>query len=302
MLAIIAPGQGSQTPGMLTSWIQDTDAKDLLKQWSDEIDLDLMHLGTNADETEIKETENAQPLIVAAGLLSARALGAAGKYACVAGHSVGEITAAAIAGVFSPLDAMKLVRRRGIEMAKAASITPAGMAAVLGGDREIVLRAITDLGLVAANDNGGGQIVAAGDLDALAQLAPEGARVRPLAVAGAFHTSYMQPAVEPMRELAATMQVNDPAVVLLSNKDGGVVSSGREVLDRIVNQIANPVRWDLCMQSLLAQGVTGVVELAPAGTLVGLIKRATPSIEQFALKSAADLESASEFIAQHGGK
>jgi [acyl-carrier-protein] S-malonyltransferase len=302
VLAIIAPGQGSQTPGMLTSWIQDTDAKDLLKQWSDAIDLDLIHLGTSADETEIKETENAQPLIVAAGLLSARALGAAGKYACVAGHSVGEITAAAIAGVFSPLDAMKLVRRRGIEMAKAASITPAGMAAVLGGDREIVLRAITDLGLVAANDNGGGQIVAAGDLDALAQLAPEGARVRPLAVAGAFHTSYMQPAVEPMRELAATMQVNDPAVVLLSNKDGGVVSSGREVLDRIVNQIANPVRWDLCMQSLLAQGVTGVVELAPAGTLVGLIKRATPSIEQFALKSAADLESASEFIAQHGGK
>jgi [acyl-carrier-protein] S-malonyltransferase len=302
VLAIIAPGQGSQTPGMLTSWIQDSDAKDLLKQWSDEIDLDLMHLGTNADETEIKETENAQPLIVAAGLLSARALGAAGKYACVAGHSVGEITAAAIAGVFSPLDAMKLVRRRGIEMAKAASITPAGMAAVLGGDREIVLRAITDLGLVAANDNGGGQIVAAGDLDALAQLAPEGARVRPLAVAGAFHTSYMQPAVEPMRELAATMQVNDPAVVLLSNKDGGVVSSGREVLDRIVNQIANPVRWDLCMQSLLAQGVTGVAELAPAGTLVGLIKRATPSIAQFALKSGADLESAGEFIAQHGGK
>ena len=302
MLAIIAPGQGSQTPGMLTSWIQDTDAKDLLKQWSDAIDLDLIHLGTSADETEIKETENAQPLIVAAGLLSARALGAAGNYGCVAGHSVGEITAAAIAGVFSPLDAMKLVRRRGIEMAKAASITPAGMAAVLGGDREIVLRAITDLGLVAANDNGGGQIVAAGDLDALAQLAPEGARVRPLAVTGAFHTSYMQPAVEPMRELAATMQVNDPAVALLSNKDGGVVSSGREVLDRIVNQIANPVRWDLCMQSLLAQGVTGVAELAPAGTLVGLIKRATPSIAQFALKSGADLESAGEFIAQHGGK
>ena len=302
MLAIIAPGQGSQTPGMLTSWIQDSDAKDLLKQWSDAIDLDLIHLGTSADETEIKETENAQPLIVAAGLLSARSLGADGKSACVAGHSVGEITAAAIAGVFSPLDAMKLVRRRGIEMAKAASITPAGMAAVLGGDREIVLRAITDLGLVAANDNGGGQIVAAGDLDALAQLAPEGARVRPLAVAGAFHTSYMQPAVEPMRELAATMQVNDPAVALLSNKDGGVISSGREVLDRIVNQIANPVRWDLCMQSLLAQGVTGVVELAPAGTLVGLIKRATPSIAQFALKSGADLELASEFIAQHGGK
>ena len=302
MLAIIAPGQGSQTPGMLASWLEDIDAKDLLKQWSDAIDLDLIHLGTTADAEEIKETANAQPLIVAAGLLAARALRADGKFACVAGHSVGEITAAVVAGVITPLDAMKLVRARGIEMAKAASVTPAGMAAVLGGEREVVLRAITDLGLVAANDNGGGQIVAAGDLDALAQLAPDGARVRPLAVAGAFHTSYMQPAVEPMRELAATMKVSDPAVALLSNKDGGVVSSGRETLDRIVNQIANPVRWDLCMQSLVAQGVTGVIELAPAGTLVGLIKRATPSIEQFALKSSADLESAHEFIAQHGGK
>ena len=302
MLAIIAPGQGSQTPGMLTSWLEDTDAKELLQQWSDAIDLDLIHLGTTADAEEIKVTENAQPLIVAAGLLAARALRADGKFACVAGHSVGEITAAVVAGVITPLDAMKLVRARGIEMAKAASVTPAGMAAVLGGEREVVLRAITDLGLVAANDNGGGQIVAAGDLDALAQLAPDGARVRPLAVAGAFHTSYMQPAVEPMRELAATMKVSDPAVALLSNKDGGVVSSGRETLDRIVNQIANPVRWDLCMQSLVAQGVTGVIELAPAGTLVGLIKRATPSIAQFALKSSADLESAHEFMAQHGGK
>ena len=302
MLAIIAPGQGSQTPGMLASWLEDIDAKDLLKQWSDALDLDLIHLGITADAEEIKETENAQPLIVAAGLLAARALGADGKLACVAGHSVGEITAAVVAGVITPLDAMKLVRARGIEMARAASVTPAGMAAVLGGEREVVLRAITDLGLVAANDNGGGQIVAAGDLDALAQLAPEGARVRPLAVAGAFHTSYMQPAVAPMRELAATMKVGDPTVALLSNKDGGVVSSGRETLDHIVNQIANPVRWDLCMQSLVAQGVTGVIELAPAGTLVGLIKRATPSIAQFALKSAADLESAHEFIAQHGGK
>ena len=287
---------------MLASWLEDNDAKELLQQWSDAIDLDLIHLGTTADAEEIKETENAQPLIVAAGLLAARALTVDGKFACVAGHSVGEITAAVVAGVITPLDAMKLVRARGIEMAKAASVTPAGMAAVLGGEREVVLRAITDLGLVAANDNGGGQIVAAGDLDALAQLAPDGARVRPLAVAGAFHTSYMQPAVEPMRELAATMKVSDPVVALLSNKDGGVVSSGRETLDRIVNQIANPVRWDLCMQSLVAQGVTGVIELAPAGTLVGLIKRATPSIEQFALKSSADLESAHEFMAQHGGK
>ena len=302
MLAIIAPGQGSQTPGMLTSWLEDADAKVLLKQWSEAIDLDLIHLGTTADADEIKDTANAQPLIVSAGLLSARALSAQGKYGFVAGHSVGEITAAAIAGVLTPLDAMKLVRARGIEMAKAASITPAGMAAVLGGDRQVVLHAIADLGLVAANDNGGGQIIAAGDLDALAQLAPEGARVRPLAVTGAFHTSYMQPAVEPLRALAASISVSEPSVGVISNKDGEVIKSGREILDRIVNQIANPVRWDLCMAQLDSQGVTGAIEVAPAGTLVGLIKRAVPKIELCALKSPAELESAGEFAAQHGGK
>ena len=302
VLAIIAPGQGAQTPGMLAPWIEDGDSKALLIQWSDAIGLDLVHLGVHAEAEEIKDTANAQPLIVAAGLLSARALNLAKKYSFVAGHSVGEITAAALAGVITPLDAMKLVRLRGVEMAKAAAITPAGMSAVLGGDREIVLKAIADAGLVAANDNGGGQIVAAGNLEALAQLAPEGARVRALAVAGAFHTSFMQPAVEPMRELAATIEVKDSAIGVLSNKDGAVLTSGREILDRIVNQIANPVRWDLCMQTLVDQGVSGVIEVAPAGTLVGLIKRAAPTIEQCALKSPAEIESATSFASAHGGK
>jgi [acyl-carrier-protein] S-malonyltransferase len=299
VLAIIAPGQGAQTPGMLAPWIEDGESKVLLIQWSDAIGLDLVQLGVHAGADEIKDTANAQPLIVAAGLLSARALNLSGQFSFVAGHSVGEITAAALAGVLTPLDAMKLVRLRGVEMAKAAAITPAGMSAVLGGDREIVLKAIADAGLVAANDNGGGQIVAAGDLEALAELAPEGARVRALAVAGAFHTSYMQPAVEPMRQLAATIEVSDPVVGVLSNKDGAVLTTGREILDRIVNQIANPVRWDLCMQTLATQGVTGAIEVAPAGTLVGLIKRATPTIEQCALKSPAELEAAQNFLATH---
>ncbi len=302
MLAIIAPGQGAQTPGMLAPWIEDAQSKELLIEWSDAIGLDLVHLGVHADAEEIKDTANAQPLIVAAGLLSGRALGVNGKFSLVAGHSVGEITAAAFAGVLTPLDAMKLVRTRGVEMAKAAALAPAGMSAVLGGDREVVLKAIADAGLVAANDNGGGQIVAAGDLAALASLAPEGARVRALAVAGAFHTSYMQPAVEPMRALAASMEVSDAHVGVISNKDGAVITSGREILDRIVNQIANPVRWDLCMETLAAQGVSGVIEVAPAGTLVGLIKRAVPTIEQLALKSPAELEAASAFALTHGGK
>lgn len=287
---------------MLAPWIEDAESKALLIQWSDAIGLDLVHLGMHADADEIKDTAHAQPLIVAAGLLSARALNASGKFAFVAGHSVGEITAAAIAGVLTPLDAMKLVRTRGVEMAKAAALAPAGMSAVLGGDRDIVLKAIADAGLVAANDNGGGQIVAAGDLTALSTLAPEGARVRALAVAGAFHTSYMQPAIEPMRTLAHGIEVSDAKVGVLSNKDGAVLTSGREILDRIVNQIANPVRWDLCMQTLADQGVSGVIEVAPAGTLVGLIKRAVPTIEQCALKSPAELISATEFAATHGGK
>lgn len=304
MLAIIAPGQGAQTPGMLAPWIEDGESKELLIQWSDAIGLDLVHLGVHAGAEEIKDTAHAQPLIVAAGLLSARALNLSSRhtFSFVAGHSVGEITAAAIAGVLTPLDAMKLVRLRGIEMAKAASISPSGMSAVLGGDREVVLKAIADAGLIAANDNGGGQIVAAGDLAALSTLAPEGARVRALAVAGAFHTSYMEPAVEPMRALAAEIEVNDATVGVLSNKDGAVINSGREILDRIVNQIANPVRWDLCMETLASNGVTGVIEVAPAGTLVGLIKRAVPTIEQCALKSPDELEAATTFASHHGGQ
>jgi [acyl-carrier-protein] S-malonyltransferase len=301
VLAIIAPGQGSQTPGMLSPWIEDPAQRELLSTWSESIGLDLIHLGTTADADEIKDTANAQPLIVAAGLLSAHALNLSGKFSYAAGHSVGEITAASIAGSLSALDAMKLVRARGIEMAKAAATTPAGMSAVLGGDREVVLKAISDLGLVAANDNGGGQIVAAGSLDALAQLAPEGARVRSLAVAGAFHTSYMQPAVEPLRALAQSLSPTEPTVPVISNRDGEEVSEGREILNRIVNQIANPVRWDLCMERLASLGVTGVIEVAPAGTLVGLIKRAVPTMEQFALKSPADIDAAREFAATHGG-
>jgi [acyl-carrier-protein] S-malonyltransferase len=286
---------------MLSSLLENPQNQALLHSWSEAIGLDLVRLGTTADADEIKDTANAQPLIVAAGLLAFRAIEGT-DFSLVAGHSVGEITAAAIAGVISPIDALSLVRARGVEMAKAAAAKPSGMAAVLGGEREVVLQAIADLGLVAANDNGGGQIVAAGDLGALSKLAPEGARVRPLAVAGAFHTSYMHSAVEPLSALAAAMKVSDPKVGVISNKDGAVVNNGREVLDRIVAQISNPVRWDLCMESLASLGVTGVIEVPPAGTLVGLIKRATPAIEQCAFKSPADLPVVLEFATTHGGK
>ena len=301
MLAIIAPGQGSQTPGMLNTWIQDPALKELLVQWSNAIDLDLLHLGTVADAEEIKDTANAQPLIVAASLLGAHALGIK-NFAVTSGHSVGELAAAALSGAISDSDALTIVRTRGIEMAKAASASPSGMSAVLGGDRAEVLATISSLNLVAANDNGAGQIVAAGDLNALASLnenPPTGARVRALAVAGAFHTQFMQPAVEPLRKLASNVTTHPVLVQVISNKDGQVVTDGAEVLNRIVNQIANPVRWDLCMETLKSLGVTGVIELPPAGTLVGLLKRAASEIETFALKSADDLDAAREFAGRH---
>jgi len=301
VLAIIAPGQGSQTPGMFNSWIQDPSLEKLLVSWSDSIGLDLLRLGTVADADEIKDTANAQPLIVAASLLGAHALGVK-KFAVTSGHSVGELAAAALSGAISESDALTIVRARGIEMAKAASASPSGMSAVLGGDRTEVLAAIAGLNLVAANDNGAGQIVAAGDLQALASLVenpPAGARVRALAVAGAFHTQIMQPAVEPMRNLAASVQTHPVSIQVISNKDGQVVTDGAEVLNRIVNQIANPVRWDLCMETLKSLGVTGVIELPPAGTLVGLLKRAASEIETFAIKSADDLNAAREFAGRH---
>jgi [acyl-carrier-protein] S-malonyltransferase len=301
VLAIIAPGQGSQTPGMFNSWIQDPVLKALIISWSDAIGLDLLHLGTTADAEEIKDTANAQPLIVAASLLGAHALGIK-DFDATSGHSVGELAAAALSGAISESDALTLVRARGLEMAKAAATSPSGMSAILGGDRTEVLDAISALKLVAANDNGAGQIVAAGDLKALAQLnenPPAGARVRTLAVAGAFHTKFMQPAVEPLSILASTISTHSLRIQVISNKDGQVVTDGAQVLDRIISQIASPVRWDLCMESLKSFGITGVIELPPAGTLVGLLKRAAPEIETFALKSAEDLEAAREFAGRH---
>ena len=301
MLAIIAPGQGSQTPGMFNSWIQDPVLKALIISWSDAIGLDLLHLGTTADAEEIKDTANAQPLIVAASLLGAHALGIK-DFDATSGHSVGELAAAALSGAISESDALILVRARGLEMAKTAATSPSGMSAILGGDRTEVLDAISALKLVAANDNGAGQIVAAGDLGALAQLIerpPAGARVRTLAVAGAFHTQFMQPAVEPLSILASTISTHSVRIQVISNKDGQVVTDGAQVLDRIISQIASPVRWDLCMESLKSFGITGVIELPPAGTLVGLLKRAAPEIETFALKSAEDLEAAREFAGRH---
>lgn len=295
MLVLVAPGQGAQTPGFLTPWLELPGAADRVAAWSDAIGLDLAHYGTKADADEIRDTAVAQPLLVAAGLLSAAALGDVAPGA-VAGHSVGEFTAAAFAGVLDDTAALRLVRTRGLAMAEAAAITETGMSALLGGDPAVTVPHLEKLGLTPANVNGAGQIVAAGTLEQLAALAedkPEGVRrVVPLQVAGAFHTHHMAPAVEKLAAAAQELSPADPAVRYVSNKDGQVVTGGAEVIARLVGQVANPVRWDLCMETFQALGVTGLIEVCPGGTLTGLAKRALPGVPTVALKTPDDLDAA----------
>jgi [acyl-carrier-protein] S-malonyltransferase len=302
VLVLVAPGQGAQTPGFLTPWLELPGAADRLAAWSDAIGLDLAHYGTKAGADEIRDTSVAQPLLVAAGLLSAAALGDVTPGA-VAGHSVGELTAAALAGVLDDTAALRLVRTRGLAMAEAAAITPTGMSALLGGDPEVTVPHLEKLGLTPANVNGAGQIVAAGTLEQLAALEadkPEGVRrVVPLTVAGAFHTHHMAPAVEKLERAAAELSPADPAVTYVSNKDGQAVATGAEVLSRLVGQVANPVRWDLCMETFKELGATALVEVCPGGTLTGLAKRALPGVATVALKTPDDLDAARTLIAEH---
>jgi len=306
VLAIVCPGQGSQTPGFLSPWLELPGQRELLASLGEAAGTDLVTHGTESDAETIKDTAVAQPLIVGAGLTTLAALldGASlPASTVVAGHSVGEFTAAAAAGVLAPTEAMSLVSVRGRAMAEASAVTPTGMAAVLGGDPDEVLATLERHGLTPANMNGAGQVVAAGTLEqvaALADDAPAKARVIPLQVAGAFHTHHMAPAVEALAARAADVTPTDASVRLLSNADGTAVASGTDALARLVSQVSNPVRWDLCMETLLSLGVTGLVELAPAGTLVGLAKRAMRGVETLALKTPDDLEAARRMISEHG--
>ncbi|MFE4697334.1 ACP S-malonyltransferase [Streptomyces sp. NPDC056738] len=303
MLVLVAPGQGAQTPGFLTPWLDLPGAAERLAAWSDAIGLDLAHYGTQADADAIRDTAVAQPLLVAAGLLSAAALGDVTPGA-VAGHSVGEITAAAFAGVLDDTAALDLVRKRGLAMADAAAITQTGMSALLGGDPDTTVAHLEKLGLTPANVNGAGQIVAAGTLEQLAALEadkPEGVRrVVALKVAGAFHTHHMAPAVDALAKAAEELTPGDPRVTYVSNRDGQAVASGAEVLSRLVGQVANPVRWDLCMETFQELGATALIEVCPGGTLTGLAKRALPGVTTLALKTPDDLDAARELIAEHG--
>ena len=304
MIVIVCPGQGSQTPGFLAPWIAEPHFRDHLERLSDAAELDLVAHGTTSDADTIRDTAVAQPLIVAAGLLCLNALVSDNRrerVGGIAGHSVGEITAAAGAGVLTEADAMSFVAARGRAMATAAALTPTGMSAVIGADETELLAQLAELGLSPANFNGAGQIVVAGEPDGLAALAetpPTRARVIPLQVAGAFHTRFMSPAVDSLTALASTMTTADPSLRLWTNRDGQQVASGRDFLDLLVGQVSSPVRWDLCMQSFAAAGVTGVIELAPAGALTGLAKRGLKGVPTVAVKTPDDLPAAYELFNQ----
>jgi [acyl-carrier-protein] S-malonyltransferase len=308
MLVIAAPGQGAQTPGFLSAWLELPGFAERLGAWSELAGVDLVRYGTTADADEIRDTAIAQPLLVAAAIAAAEALFGGLDQAQVhtgatAGHSVGELGAGVIAGVLTAEDAMRLVRVRGQAMAKAAATEATGMTAVLGGDEAEVLDSIEKHGLTPANINGAGQVVAAGTLDQLAAFAadpPARARLRPLQVAGAFHTRHMAPAVDALREAAATVTVSDPVLPLLSNSDGAAVATGADWLERIVNQVSAPVRWNLCMRTMTDLEAGALIELPPAGTLTGLARRAMPGVALAALKSPDDLPGATKLIAEHG--
>ena len=308
MLVIVAPGQGAQTPGFLTPWLEDPTFAARFDWLATVAGIDLAHYGTEADADTIRDTKIAQPLLVATGLIAALDLfphpaDAFARIGAVAGHSVGELTAAAGARAITAEQAMVLVRERGNAMADAAATTATGMTAVLGGEREEVLEVLERHGLTAANDNGAGQVVAAGTIEQLAAFAedpPAKARLMPLSVAGAVHTSHMAPAVDRLAALARSVSTHDPRTPVISNRDGQVVHDGRDVLRRIVGQIANPVRWDLCMETMSDLGVTGILEMPPAGTLTGIAKRALKGVETFALKTPDQLDAAREFCDKHG--
>jgi [acyl-carrier-protein] S-malonyltransferase len=307
MLVVVAPGQGAQTPGFLLPWLELEGVRERLDWLSAVSGIDLITHGTVSDADTIRDTAIAQPLIVGAGLVTLLSLfphpgSGFSQVAAGAGHSVGEITAAVGAGVLSAEQAMVFVRERGKAMAAASALTPTGMSAVLGGDADAVVAKAKEHGLTPANMNGAGQIVVAGTMEQLAAFAadpPEGARVRPLEVAGAFHTTHMAPAMGVLGGYARSISTHDPRLRFISNADGQVVHDGRDVLRRLVTQVSNPVRWDLCMRTMGELGVTAVIEIPPAGTLTGLIKRALPGVQTLAVKTPDDLDAAWAMIAAH---
>ena len=300
----MTPGQGSQTSGMYSTWITDTANKELIAKYSELIDLDLFHYGTSATQAEITATNIAQPLLTALAFMSFSKLEVNSNSNIIySGHSVGEFSAASLAGFYYDKTAMKLVNVRGKAMAEAAASNNAtGMSAVLGGDKAEVIRHIEQFDLVPANVNSNGQIVASGllsNLEKLSENPPASTKVRKLEVAGAFHSQFMKSAESELEKEFAQVEVTDSNSSFISNKDGQIIKDSSELKNRLITQITSPVRWDLCQAKMIELGVTGMLELAPAGVLTGIAKREMPGVELFAIKSPEDIPGAQAFIDKH---
>lgn len=308
MLALVAPGQGSQSVGMLAPWVADSQTKDLVESWSELISVDLLKLGQLGTAEEIKSTDIAQLLIFVTSYLSSLALdlrNAKDSSIVYAGHSVGEFAAYSLAGTFEVEQALRLVAKRGQAMLSATKVySKTGMSAVLGGNKEEVLSYLREFDLIPANINSNGQIIAAGSLENLERLSSsplEGTRIRPLEVSAAFHTKFMEPAVSQFTEIFKTLSVNSPRQIVLSNKNGERLSKPTDVMENLIQQVISPVRWDLCQAKMVELGVTGMLELAPGGTLCGIAKKEIPNVETFAIKSPEDIQGANDFIRKHIG-
>ena len=308
MLALVAPGQGSQSVGMLAPWVVDFKTKDLVQSWSKRVSVDLLKLGQFGTTDEIKSTDIAQLLIFVTSILSSLDLDLRNEKdssIVYAGHSVGEFAAYSLAGAFEVDQALRLVAKRGQAMLAATKVfSKTGMSAVLGGSKEEVVSYLSELELIAANINSNGQIIAAGtleNLDRLANTPLKGTRIRPLEVSAAFHTKFMEPAVSQFTEIFKVISVKSPRQIVLSNKNGERVSNSTDITENLIQQVISPVRWDLCQAKMVELGVTGMLELAPGGTLCGIAKKEIPNVETFAIKSPEDIQGANEFIRKHIG-
>lgn len=282
MLLLLSPGQGSQSSGLLRPWLDLPGARERLATWSGATDLDLLELGTLAPDDVVRRTEVAQPLLTAVALLSGRSLLDGARPDLVCGHSVGELSALALAGVLTDDEAVVLAAGRGAAMARAAAVSPTGMTAVLGGT--VDENALAAAGLEVATVNAPGQVVVGGPVDALDALKVPGARLRRLDVAGAFHTRAMAPAADELRTLVDALTPADAECDVVANADGARLRDGRALLDRLVGQLTRPVRFDLCLAAV--GDATRAVELAPGGVLTALVKRVLRELPVTALTTA----------------
>lgn len=306
MLAIIAPGQGSQSQKMLENWLTDEKIKNYVDEISKALNFDFAYYGISAKEEEINQTQNTQPLLVLNALISFDKLNLnslQSKRMVFAGHSVGEIVSYCLSGIISKSDALKISILRGKSMSNNLDYqNKTGMAAILGETDSSLTNLIDSFDLQIANKNSSQQIVVGGlieNINNLIDSKPNGIRIIKLSVSAAFHTNFMAKSLQLFQNSIENFDFKDPVNSIISNFDGLEITKGKEAKEKLIGQLTNSVRWDLCQKKFVEMGVTGILELCPGGVLTGISKRENPKIETFAIKNPFDISNANEFIARH---